>query len=50
MVVNSLMVTKDKKVEIGVTGILFTSGTRMLFQQSTAPTGWTKDTSKIIER
>jgi len=37
---------KGQKGEIGVTGTVFTSGTRMLFQQSTAPTGWTKDTSR----
>ena len=36
---------KGQKGEIGVTGTVFTSGTRMLFQQTTAPTGWTKDTS-----
>ena len=37
---------KGQKGEIGVTGTVFTSGTRMLFQQTSAPTGWTKDTSK----
>ena len=37
---------KGQKGEIGVTGTVFTSGTRMLFQQTTAPTGWTKDTSR----
>ena len=39
---------KGQKGEIGAqgtTGTVFTSGTRMLFQQSTAPSGWTKDTS-----
>ena len=30
----------------GTTGTVFTSGTRMLFQQSTAPTGWTKDSTR----
>ena len=35
---------KGQKGEIGVTGTVFTSGTRMLFQQTTAPSGWTKDT------
>ena len=29
----------------GASGTVFTSGTRMLFQQTSAPTGWTKDTS-----
>ena len=28
----------------------FASGTRMLFQQSTAPTGWTKDTTSTNQR
>ena len=37
---------KGQKGEIGVTGTVFTSGTRMLFQQSSAPSGWTKDTSR----
>ena len=37
---------KGQKGEIGVTGTVFTSGTRMLFQQTTAPTGWTKDSSR----
>ena len=37
---------KGQKGEIGVTGTVFTSGTRMLFQQTSAPTGWTKDTSR----
>ena len=37
---------KGQKGEIGVTGTVFTSGTRMLFQQSSAPTGWTTDTSR----
>ena len=37
---------KGQKGEIGVTGTVFASGTRMLFQQTTAPTGWTKDTSR----
>lgn len=32
------------KTWLGI-GAAFPSGTRMLFQQSTAPTGWTKDTS-----
>ena len=36
---------KGQKGEVGVTGTVFTSGTRMLFQQTSAPTGWTKDTS-----
>ena len=34
----------------GTTGTVFTSGTRMLFQQSTAPTGWTKITSGVNDR
>ncbi len=38
---------KGQKGEIGVTGTVFTSGTRMLFQQTTAPTGWTKVTSGV---
>ena len=38
--------TKGQKGEIGTTGTVFTSGTRMLFQQTTAPTGWTKDSSR----
>ena len=37
---------KGQKGEIGVTGTVFASGTRLLFQQTTAPTGWTKDTSR----
>ena len=37
---------KGQKGEIGVTGTVFTSGTRMLFQQTTAPSGWTKDSSR----
>jgi len=37
---------KGQKGEIGVTGTVFASGTRMLFQQTTAPTGWTKDSSR----
>ena len=37
---------KGQKGEIGNTGTVFTSGTRMLFQQTTAPTGWTKDSSR----
>ena len=41
---------KGQKGEIGVTGTVFTSGTRMLFQQSTAPTGWTKITSGVNDR
>ena len=36
---------KGQKGEIGTTGTVFTSGTRMLFNQTSAPTGWTKDTS-----
>ena len=36
---------KGQKGDTGVTGTVFTSGTRMLFQQTTAPTGWTKDSS-----
>ena len=28
----------------GVIGTVFAAGTRMLFQQTSAPTGWTKDT------
>ena len=28
----------------------FASGTRMIFQQTSAPTGWTKDTSSVNER
>ena len=36
---------KGQKGEIGTTGTVFTSGTRMLFQQTSAPSGWTKDTS-----
>ena len=38
---------KGQKGEIGVTGTVFTSGTRMLFQQTSAPTGWTKVTSGV---
>ena len=41
---------KGQKGEIGVTGTVFTSGTRMLFQQTTAPTGWTKVTSGVNNR
>ena len=40
---------KGQKGEVGATGAtgtVFTSGTRMLFQQTTAPTGWTKDSSR----
>ena len=34
-----------------LTGIdAFPSGTRMIFQQTSAPTGWTKDTSAVNER
>ena len=36
---------KGQKGEIGVTGTVFTSGTRMLFHQASAPTGWTKSTT-----
>ena len=36
---------KGQKGEVGTTGTIFASGTRMLFQQTAAPTGWTKDTS-----
>ena len=31
----------------GTTGTVFTSGTRMIFQQTSAPTGWTKVTSGV---
>ena len=41
---------KGQKGEIGVTGTVFTSGTRMLFQQTSAPTGWTKVTSGVNNR
>ena len=36
---------KGQKGEIGTTGTVFTSGTRMLFHQASAPTGWTKSTT-----
>jgi len=41
---------KGQKGEIGVTGTVFTSGTRMLFQQTSAPSGWTKVTSGVDNR
>ena len=41
---------KGQKGEIGVTGTVFTSGTRMLFQQTSAPSGWTKVTSGVNNR
>ena len=37
-------------VEDGATAAAFPSGTRMLFQQTSAPTGWTKDTSDTNNR
>ena len=41
---------KGQKGEIGATGTVFTSGTRMLFQQTSAPSGWTKVTSGVDNR
>ena len=41
---------KGQKGEIGLTGTVFTSGTRMLFQQTSAPSGWTKVTSGVDNR
>ena len=37
-------------VEDGATAGGFPSGTRMIFQQTSAPTGWTKDTSNTNQR
>jgi hypothetical protein len=37
-------------VEDGATAGGFPSGTRMIFQQTSAPTGWTKDTSDTNQR
>jgi len=37
-------------VEDGATAAAFPSGTRMIFQQTSAPTGWTKDTSDTNQR
>lgn len=42
---NDLDIANKKYVDDSVTGSVFPSGTLMLFQQTLAPTGWTKQTT-----
>lgn len=41
--------TADLNQLSGITGAVFDATTRMLFQQATAPTGWTKDTTAALD-
>ena len=44
---DSTKVATTAYVKDAITGYVFPSGTKMLFQQSSAPTGWTKITSSV---